>query len=79
VVNRPVLRAAAVETASLGAAVLAGAGSGAFGSLAEAQQRMGHVLNRHDPDPGLAEQYEALYARYRGFETDVLRSTVYAG
>ncbi len=53
------------DAACLGAAVLAGAAVGVWPSAAEALSRIVKVDRRFEPEPGLRETYERLYADYR--------------
>lgn len=52
------------ETAVAGAAILAAAGAGAFGSLEDAVTAMTSVARRVDPEPGTHEVYEEAFATY---------------
>ena len=53
------------ETTALGAGILALAGSGLIGSLAEAVQLTTHVVETRDPDPVNQKLYEEYYQLYR--------------
>src|SRR5690349_7445818 len=53
------------ETTALGAGILALAGSGPIGSLAEAVQLTTHVVETRDPDPVNQKLYEEYYQLYR--------------
>lgn len=72
VLGRPVAWTQTVETAGLGAAMLAGLGSGVFASLDEARQRMLVPLPPRDPHPARAAQYAEQYDAYRHVETRLL-------
>jgi len=72
VLGLPVAWTPSVETASLGAAMLAGVGSGVFGTLDTARGRMVSVTQRREPDIRAAEEYTALYADYRAGEHRLL-------
>jgi xylulokinase len=61
-----------VETASLGAAMLAGYGEGIFGSLAEARRVMVQVLPPRQPEPQNTPVYEQKYQHYRRMEEHLL-------
>ena len=55
----------AVEVGALGAALVAGVGVGAYGSLAEAAARCCRVAARHAPDPDRHAILDRRFARYR--------------
>ena len=57
VLDRPVERIRTEHTAALGAALLAGVGSGAFGSLREAAERLSWPEQTFEPDPRRARIY----------------------
>ena len=61
----PVEHVDLLEPAPLGAAILAGVGSGAFPSTAEAVAALVHVRRRYDPDPQRHQAYRDRVARYR--------------
>lgn len=52
------------ETGALGAALLAGVGTGVWFGLAEASAAVVRVTRRYEPDPAAADRFEATYARY---------------
>ena len=57
----------ASDTATtLGAAILAGVGTGVYHSFEEAAQKTVSVRRTHTPDPGRQEAYEKGYRTYRG-------------
>jgi xylulokinase len=58
------LRRVAVTDSSFGSALLAGVGVGLFASAEEAVRRCVRVLEVVEPDPALAERYEALFPLY---------------
>ena len=58
-------RLEARETGTLGCAILAAAGTGAYGSLREAARAMSPVGKRFIPDPGAAAHYAGRYALYK--------------
>ena len=66
--GRPVVVAASKEPGLLGAAIIAFAGLGRFGSLAEAQQALVTVARRFEPDPARKPAYDALFALSRRAE-----------
>jgi xylulokinase len=72
VTNKPVALVSSVETASLGAAMLAGVGVGRFRSLDEAQQGFVHTLAFHHPCRESAELYDRLYIQYCAVEERLL-------
>jgi xylulokinase len=72
VIGLPVVWTPSVETASLGAAMLAGLGSGVFASLDEARTRMVKRQAVQEPDPAQVARYTELYERYRQVEQQLL-------
>lgn len=66
--GRPVVVAASKEPGLLGAAIVAFAGLGRFGSLAEAQQALVTVARRFEPDLTRKPAYDALFALFRRAE-----------
>lgn len=72
VIDRPVVWTPTVETAGLGAAMLAGLGSGVFASLAEARQSIVRVAARREPDPEFAALYTGYYEKYLEVENRLL-------
>jgi sugar (pentulose or hexulose) kinase len=52
------------ESACLGAAILAGTGSGTWSSTGEACAGLVKVMDRFAPDPGKKALYDPVYARY---------------
>jgi xylulokinase len=68
VLDRPLAWAETVETAGLGAAMLAGAGCGLFPSVDAAQRCMLPPLAVRPPDPAGAAAYAAAFEDYRRFE-----------
>lgn len=71
VLERPLAWAETVETAGLGAAMLAGAGCGLFSSVDEAQHHMLPSFAVRPPDPSGVAAYAAVFEAYRRLE-DVL-------
>jgi len=72
VIDLPVVWTPTVETASLGAAMLAGLGCGLFISLEEARDRMVKPQAIQEPDPALVAVYAEAYWRYRQVEMGLL-------
>ena len=60
----PVRWTPSVETACLGAAMLAGVGAGVFNSLDEARERMVQISARREPDPAAVSEYNDWYELY---------------
>jgi xylulokinase len=65
ILEKPVVRARVNEAGCLGAAILAGAGSGVFGSLAEGARAMVALGDSFDPDPARVRVYRDRFERYR--------------
>jgi xylulokinase len=65
VTGLPVSITETVETTALGAGILALAGSGLIGSLAEAVELTTHVVETREPDTKTREIYEHYYQLYR--------------
>ncbi len=65
VTGLPVSITETVETTALGAGILALAGSGLFGSLAEAVELTTHVIETREPDPKTSALYNDYYKIYR--------------
>lgn len=63
--NRPVSSLSVSEAACLGAALLAGSGTGQYASLAEAVAQTIKVTETVEPEPAEAAQYEERYQLYR--------------
>lgn len=59
------------EGPAFGAAILAGAGTGAFASVEEGADALVHVTSRTAPRAIDAERYRALHAEYRGLYQDL--------
>jgi xylulokinase len=76
VINRPVSWTSSAETASLGAAMLAGVGCGTFTSLSEAHEAMTRAPERRYPHAPTAAQYAETYERYRQLERILLDGDV---
>lgn len=54
------------EGPAMGAAILAGVGTGVFGDFFETTERILPVASRIDPDPEAHERYNAIYAQFIG-------------
>jgi xylulokinase len=65
VTGLPVSLTDTIETTSLGAGILALAGSGLIDSLSEAVSLTTHVIETRDPHPQAREAYEEYYQLYR--------------
>ena len=65
ILEKPVVRARVNEAGCLGAAILAGAGTGVFGSLAEGAGAMVGLDDTFEPDPSRVRQYRERFERYR--------------
>lgn len=72
VLGLPVCWTPSVETASLGAAMLAGVGAGLFASLDEARARMVGIAARREPTPRGADEYEGWYRLYSQAEARLM-------
>jgi xylulokinase len=79
VLNLPLAWSPNVETASLGAAMLAGVGCGLFATLDSARDQMLPLTQRREPDSRAAAEYEGLYADYRAGEARLLRKDHWPG
>lgn len=64
VFNRPIATLNAGESAALGAAMLAGTGTGVFKSLREAADAMVTVRDTFHPNPAMREEYDDRYRIY---------------
>jgi xylulokinase len=72
VIDLPVAWTPTVETACLGAAMLAGLGCGVFASLEDARTRMVPTRSRQEPVPERVAAYAAAYEAYRRVEDSLL-------
>lgn len=72
VIRLPVYWTPSVETASLGAAMLAGVGVGLFASLDEARAHMVGIAARREPDPMGAAEYDEWYRLYSQAEARLM-------
>jgi xylulokinase len=61
----PVITPRITEAAAFGAALLAGAGAGLWGSAAEGAERFLELTDTYEPDAGRHAAYTELYERYR--------------
>jgi len=68
VLGRPVAWTQTVETAALGAAMLAGVGCGLCADLAEARSQMLPAVTLRQPTPEIAAIYAEKYAEYQRIE-----------
>jgi len=53
------------ETGALGAAIMAGAGTGIFSSLGEGIGAMVHIEKTFEPDPGRQKRYGILFDKHK--------------
>ena len=65
VLGKPVMRLKNLDAGVLGAAILAGVGTGLFGSIKEAAGALVAVDRSFEPDVSLASRYEYAYGKYR--------------
>ena len=65
IMGRPFVRPRVTEAGALGAAILAGAGSGAFASLAESVESLVALDRVFEPDPARHATYNRRFERYR--------------
>jgi len=72
VINRPLAWTVNVETASRGAAMLAGLGCGFYTIDTQAREAMVGGLNRRQPDPEGAQTYSTIHERYVGVEAKLM-------
>jgi xylulokinase len=64
ILDRPFIRPEITEAGSLGAAVIAGVGSGVFSSYEDAVASMVRPQRTFTPDPGRREDYERRFEKY---------------
>jgi len=65
VLNMPIKVAASEQTCALGAAMFAAVAAGIYGSVADAQAKMGSGFSRtYTPNPSNAKVYDRLYEKY---------------
>jgi xylulokinase len=72
VLDRPTAWTPTVETAGLGAAMLAGCGCGIFSSLDDARTNMVKELDYREPNKSRVELYDSLYQKYIQTEMTLL-------
>jgi len=72
IVGRPMVRAQFHEAGALGAAILAGTGCGAFGSLREGVAAMVHFGQRFEPDAQKQAAYERRFAHYQALKDTLM-------
>jgi xylulokinase len=65
ILDLPLVSTAVSEAGTLGAAILAAAGTGAFSSVAEGAASMVSTARRFDPDPARVRTYQERCERYR--------------
>jgi xylulokinase len=65
ILDKPMVRTRVGEAGCLGAAILAGTGTGIFGSLAEGVEAMVRLGERLEPDPARVRLYKERFERYR--------------
>ena len=66
VLGRPFIRPVVTEAGALGAAIMAGVGSGVFADYETGVQAMVKLDRRFDPDPRRQERYRERFEIYRG-------------
>lgn len=67
ILGRPFIRSQMHEAGALGAAILAGTGSGLFSSLRDGVDAMVRLEQRFEPDPARQRLYTERFAAYRSF------------
>ena len=77
VLNRSLAWTPTVETASLGASILAGLASGVFASFFEGRSATLKILTQRDPDPQKASRYAGFFEEYQRLECHLLGTSVY--
>lgn len=65
ILGRPMTRTKLKEAGALGAAILAGTGTGQFASLEEGVNAMVTLERTFDPDPQMRQTYNARFDKYR--------------
>lgn len=65
ILQRPFSRPKVTEAGALGAAILAGVGSGIFASAAEGVAQMVHSDRAWEPNPAMTDRYTYRYNQYR--------------
>jgi sugar (pentulose or hexulose) kinase len=71
ILQTPIAVVAGLDSASLGAAIHAATGSGAFATAADASRNMVRVDHVVDPDPSAAARYDEAFERYRSLATQL--------
>ncbi len=64
ILGRPFVRPHVTEAGALGAAIMAGVGSGAFPSIPAGVEAMVHLERAFEPDPARQKAYDGRFARY---------------
>ena len=65
IMGLPVVRPAVIEAGALGAAILAGVGSGRFSTIQEGVKAMVSLDQTFDPDPERHQRYQQRYEKYK--------------
>jgi sugar (pentulose or hexulose) kinase len=65
ILGRPFERPEVTEAGTLGAAILAGTGSGAFETIQEGVEQMVRIGRTFEPDPAQKEGYASRYEKFR--------------
>ncbi len=73
ILGRPFVRLQVHEAGALGAAILAGTGSGLFPSLRDGTDAMVRLGQRFEPDPGKQKLYAKRFERYRSFSRAMVK------
>ncbi|HEX9117147.1 MAG TPA: FGGY-family carbohydrate kinase [Anaerolineae bacterium] len=71
ILGLPFVRLKVHEAGALGAAILAGAGSGQFATLRDGVDAMVHLKDRFEPDPARQRVYHDRFDRYRSFASSM--------
>lgn len=77
ILGRPIVRSKINEAGALGAAILAGTGSGAFSNLEDGVEAMVHLEQTFEPEPSRRRIYDERFAKYHRLEpllADYLRN-----
>jgi xylulokinase len=64
ILGKPFARPTITEGGALGAAIMAGAGTGVFSSLQEGIEAMVHIERTFEPDPRRQREYKNLFEKY---------------
>lgn len=73
ILGKPFVRLQVHEAGALGAAILAGTGSGLFPSLRDGTDAMVRLGQRFEPDPGKQKLYAKRFERYRSFSRAMVK------